>query len=274
MRFLPELLSRLDENHAEYEVLNTTHSGHAEELARQHAQAGTIVVAIGGDGTVNEVLRGVLGSPSFLGICPCGSGNDIAQSLGISRKNAIQTLLDGTPEHVSVGMVNDHPFLGVASCGLDTEVNCKANQIPRIIKGPLLYTVALLWALITFKAVKIEVSLPDSSFSEEIMLLAVGQGDRYGGGMKITPKALREDGLLDLCLVQKISKWQLLTIFPKVFSGNHIYHPKVRYYQTPELLIQGTGDVYADGDRKTQLPARYEIRSDLLSVILPSTHPN
>ncbi len=269
-KWLAKTRQYLDKNHRTYRVIESSAPGHLERLAREHASKDTLVVALGGDGTVNEVMKGVLRSPSLMGIVPCGSGNDIATTLGITTKNALSTLLKGNPKKLEVALVNEKPFLGVASCGLDTEVNRTANQLPRIIKGPLLYTLALLIALVRFKAMDITVRTPHATLKEKVMLLAVGQGTSYGGGMKITSQALRDDELLDLCMVKKISKWKLLGIFPKVFSGRHIDHPSIAYYQLPYLSIEGIGEVFADGDYKTKLPAHYCIKKDFLTLLAPA----
>jgi diacylglycerol kinase (ATP) len=271
LRHLPELEKQLQDKHLSYSVHHTTHPGHAEELARFFSNEASIIIAVGGDGTVNEVMKGVLGTPSVLGIIPCGSGNDIAGSFHISMSNALSIITEGVAQAVDVAMVNNQPFLGVASCGLDTEVNRMANRIPRFLKGPLLYTLAMVLALVKYKAIKMIIKTPHAVFEEEIMLMAIGHGDRYGGGMKITPKARRDDGLLDFCMVKKISKWELLFVFPKVFSGRHLDHPKVNYFQIPYLSVEGQGDIFADGDFKTTLPANYELHPCMLQMMLPDS---
>ncbi len=268
--WLVKTMHFLDKNQRTYRVFQSTSPGHLESLAREHAEKDTLIVALGGDGTMNEVMRGVLRSPSLMAMVPCGSGNDVATTLGITPQNALSTLLTGVPKKLEVALVNEQPFLGVASCGLDTEVNRTANRMPRLIKGPLLYTLALLITLVRFKAMDIIVHTPYATLKEKVMLLAVGQGTSYGGGMKITSQALRDDELLDLCMVKKISKWKLLTIFPKVFSGRHIDHPSIAYYQLPYINIEGVGEVFADGDYKTNLPAHYSIKKDLLTLLTPA----
>jgi YegS/Rv2252/BmrU family lipid kinase len=269
LRKLPEVLRFIEAKSWNCRVFTSGHPGHAEELTRKYAEKNLLIIAIGGDGTVNEVMRGALGSPSVMAIIPSGSGNDVASSLGITKHNALDILASGTIKKVDVAFVNNEPFLGVASCGLDTEVNRTANRIPRLIKGAFLYTLALVIAIVKYKPMEITISTPEKTYSEKIMLLAVGHGDRYGGGMKITPLAKRDDGLLDLCLVKSLSKWMLFVIFPKVFSGKHIKHPKVTYSQAESIKIQGHGEVFADGDRKTQLPAEYSLKSGLLQLLLP-----
>lgn len=267
LKKLPEVLRFLEENSWKCRVFTSTCPGHAEILALKLARENQVIIAIGGDGTVNEVMRGALGSPSMMAIIPCGSGNDIAASFGITRQNALETLVSGVSKKVDIAYVNNEPFLGVASCGLDTEVNRTANRIPRLIKGALLYTLALVIAIVKYKPMEITITTPDKSYTEKIMLLAVGHGDRYGGGMKITPLAQRSDGLLDVCLVKNINKWKLLFIFPLVFSGRHIRHPRVSYEQVASLSIEGCGEVFADGDFKSLLPAKYRLQPALLNLI-------
>lgn len=270
LKAIPNIEKQCKENNATYQIIRTEHPLHATELSSQYSGKDKIVVAVGGDGTVNEVMSGLIGSEAVLGIFPTGSGNDIGSSFQITPKNALDVIFNGIVKCFDVGKVNGKYFMGVASCGFDTEVNRTANRIPRFIKDAPLYVLSILITLISYQCQKLTIELLDQKIEKEIMLLAVGHGDRYGGGMKITPKANREDGLFDLCLVEEISKFELIRLIPKVFQGTHITHPKVSYFQVPSLSISGNGFVYADGEFKTELPAIYSIASKAINLLVPA----
>ncbi|MDD4663228.1 MAG: diacylglycerol kinase family lipid kinase [Caldisericia bacterium] len=256
-------------HHLPYETFETQYPGHAISIARDYAQTEKIVCAVGGDGTVNEVMTGLMQGSATLAMLPYGSGNDIAGSFQIQKENALDCLLYGSPTKVDIGQVNDTYFLGVASCGFDSKANEIANGIPRFIKGALLYILAFLITYIAFGNDEFTITLPDEEIKGRCLLVAVGNGDRYGGGMKVTPNASRFDHLFDLCLVGNITKWELITVFPRVFKGTHLTHPKVRSLRTSSLTIQGKSWVYADGERKTSLPATYRIIPNGMKVLLP-----
>lgn len=266
---LPMIQQFCETNHLPYQIHETRFPGHATEIAREQAQTDHIVCAVGGDGTVTEVLTGLMNGTATLAMLPYGSGNDIASSFQIDRNNALSCLLNESPVSVDVGKVNDAYFMGVASCGFDSKANEVANHIPRFIKGAFLYVLAFLITYIAFGNDEFEIDLPEKKIHDKCLLVAVGNGDRYGGGMKVTPNASRFDHLFDLCLVGNITKWELITVFPRVFKGTHLSHPKVRSIRTSSLTIHGKSWVYADGERKTSLPAEYSIIENGMKVWIP-----
>ncbi len=245
------------QNNLKYTAIYTKEPGEATILAKENAKKDMIVVVVGGDGTVNEVAAGIVGTDAYFGIIPLGSGNDIAASFGITNDNAMDVLLNGKPYTTDLATVNDKVYLGVASCGLDSEVNKTANYLSRKLRFKNAYVIALFITLLKFKPYHLKINFPDSSIEGEYMLIAVGHGNMYGGGMIIAPKAKRNDGLLDVCLVNKISKFLLIKIFPLIFTGKHIDHPKVDYFQVPYLDIEGDGLIFGDGNELTSLPTRY-----------------
>jgi len=269
LKAIPLIEGSCKENRLSFQIILTEYTKHGTEISSQFRDKDKVVVAVGGDGTVNETLSGLVGSEAVLGILPFGSGNDIGSSFHITPKNALDVILQGYSKRFDVGKVNDKFFMGVASCGFDTEVNRTANRIPRFIKDAPLYVLSILITLISYQCKKLTIEFLDQIIEKEIMLLAVGHGDRYGGGMKITPNADREDGLFDLCLVSKVSKFELIRLIPKVFKGTHITHPKVSNYKVPYLTIRGEGLVYADGEYKTELPATYSIVPKAVNLLVP-----
>jgi diacylglycerol kinase (ATP) len=273
-KYIPNIQARCLKEKVLYQIIQTTKPKEAIEISNQFRNTNSIIVAVGGDGTTNEVMSGLLGSDAILGILPYGSGNDVASSFQIYPHNALDVLFQNHFKKFDVASVNGSYFLGVASCGFDTEVNRTANRIPRFIKDAPLYVASIFITLITFRAPMLTIELPDETIQKEIMLLAVGHGDRYGGGMLITPKASREDGLFDLCIVEKVSKLELIKLIPKVFKGLHITHPAVTYLKVPFLTIKGVGFVYADGEYKAELPATYGFISNAIQLLIPEATPD
>lgn len=272
-KYISTIQDRCQKEQRKYQIIQTSKSKEATEIAQKYRTSDYLVVAVGGDGTSNEVMSGLLGSDAFFGILPFGSGNDVASSFRIFPYNALDIILHGKSQKFDVASVNGRYFLGVASCGFDTECNRTANRIPRFMKDAALYISSIFITLVTFKAPLLTIELPNETIHKEIMLLAVGHGDRYGGGMLITPKASRYDGLFDLCIVEKVSKFELIKLIPKVYKGSHITHPKVYYVKVPTLKIWGTGSVYADGEYKTELPAIYGFVPEAIQIMVPeSTH--
>jgi YegS/Rv2252/BmrU family lipid kinase len=272
-KFIPSIQARCAKEQVSCQIIQTTRPKEALNIASQFRNSDSTIVAVGGDGTTNEVMSGLIGSDVIFGILPFGSGNDIASSFRIHPHNALDILFQNNSKKFDVATVNENYFLGVASCGFDTEVNRTANRIPRVIKGSTLYVLSIFLTLIKFQAPMLTIELPDKIIQKEIMLLAVGHGDRYGGGMLITPNASREDGLFDLCLVEKVSKFELIKLIPKVFKGLHITHPKVTYLKVPMLKIIGKGTVYADGEFKTELPAMYGFAQKAIRLLVPESIP-
>jgi diacylglycerol kinase (ATP) len=273
-KYIRSIQERCQKEQRNYQIIQTSKPKEATEIALMFRDSKYLVVAVGGDGTVNEVMTGILESEAILGILPYGSGNDVASSFKIFPYNALDILMQEKSEKVDVATVNGKYFLGVASCGFDTEVNRTANRIPRFIKDATLYISSIFITLITFRAPLLTIELPTETIHKEIMLLAVGHGDRYGGGMLITPKASRNDGLFDLCIVGKVSKLELIRLIPKVYKGLHITHPKVTYLKTPTLKIDGTSSVYADGEYKTELPAIYGFIEKAIQIVIPEPTPD
>ena len=203
------------------------------------------LVVVGGDGMVSAGLRLLADEPErVLGVIPAGTGNDTARSLGIPLKDpeaAARVIAAGEVSHVDLGEATVgagtsaevvRRFSTVMACGLDSKVNDRANQM-RWPRGKRRYDLSMLLELPRFKAPRFRIRLDDRELDAECMLIAVGNGPSYGGGMRICPEARMDDGRFQLTLVNKISKPTLLTIFPKVFSGRHVEAPRRSTSTTP-----------------------------------------
>lgn len=233
------------------------------------------LVVVGGDGMVHLGVNAVAGTTTALAVVAAGTGNDNARSLGLPvldapaaaaiidaghrrRIDAVRQVLPGRP---------DHWFVGVLCGGFDAVVNERANtwSWPR---GRMRYNLAIARELPLFRPLPYQLELDGEVWTTEAMLVAVGNGPAYGGGMQITPDASYDDGLLDVLVVGPMSIARMLTVFPKVFSGKHVGHPAVTIKRARRVRLSTPGIVaYADGERFGALPLEVEVVPDALQVL-------
>ena len=244
------------------------------ESARAAAEFADVVIACGGDGTVNTVLQGVVGTSSALGVLPCGTGNDIASTLGMPKGNAelIAATLASSPivavdvARVTTADGTSRWFLGVLSSGFDSNVNERANSI-RWPRGTARYITAMLAELRTFTARPYSIIIDGDVHEGPGILVSVGNGPRYGGGMRICPSADIRDGQLDLTWLGDVSKATLLKVFPRVYAGTHVTHPRVSTLRGQQIQMAAPGQIaYADGERVGPLPISIEVHAAALKV--------
>lgn len=234
------------------------------------------VVALGGDGLVNIALQVVAGTGVPLGIVPAGTGNDIARSLGLVPGDvpaATDLVRLGHTRRLDLGRANGRWFAGVLGSGFDSMVNERANRMSWPT-GRARYNLAILAELRTFRPVPYELELDGDRWATEAMLVAVGNGPSYGGGMLVCPDARMDDGLLDVMILGPISKPEFVRVFPTVYSGRHVEHPAVSV-RTARRVTLRADDVtaYADGERVSVLPVTCESVPDALSVYVPDVEP-
>jgi diacylglycerol kinase (ATP) len=218
------------------------------------------LIAIGGDGLVNLCLQLVAEKPICLGVIPAGTGNDFARATGFNGKSVdeiFSIFSRSKPVKIDLGKAvsadESKWFVQVLSTGFDAIVNSLANKMtwPR---GKSKYTIATILILSRFKSIPYMVEIDGRIFEKNAMLLAVANGESYGGGMRICPGASNSDGIFDVLIVRPVTKIVLLTIFPKVFKGNHIPHPKIDVYKGKYIKISSPTVAYADGEFVSQLP--------------------
>ena len=274
IKHIEEYIKILD---SDYSIDFTQRPKHAIELARKAAnEKNEIVIAVGGDGTVHEVINGIYGTNSSLGIIPIGAGNDISVCLGIPQKDikkAIEIIKIGKTKKIDLGKINGEYFVGVAGTGFDTMVvdfTFKNRNLLKLL-GSLFYIYGVYNVLIKFKPIFFKLITKDNIIEKKAMTIAVGNSWMYGGGMKVVPDAKLDDGLFDVCIVEEISKLEFLKVFPRVFSGTHITHPAVKIFRTNFLRIESNRkiSVQADGEIIKSLPVNFEIIPKALNAIVP-----
>lgn len=246
----------------------------AAEIARHAARPDTCVVACGGDGTAHWALQGVMSGNSAFDILAAGTGNDIHSALHGPVTDPVDALvhriLGGNLRAIDVGVAThaaaERFYLAVCTTGFDSVVNLRANGITR---GPsqARYVAALLGELPTLSPRAWELTQAGRTWQETGVILAIANGGVYGGGMRISPHARTDDGLLDITLVGPVGRLRLVTLFPLVYSGAHVHRPEVRTWSTSDISISGDpAPVMCDGEYVGDLPVSVRVLPGALRV--------
>ncbi|WP_141204083.1 diacylglycerol kinase [Streptomyces griseorubiginosus] len=265
---------------AGYSVRTVLGENAPDALARARAAVrdGTgALIAVGGDGMANLALQAVAGTRTPFGLIAVGTGNDLARTLGLPVRDPAaaarliaEALKDSRLNDIDLGRVGDHWFGTVLASGLDSRVNDRGNRM-RWPLGRFKYDLALLAELAAFRPVPYRITLDDGEVREvEATLVAVGNGSSYGGGMRICPGADLTDGLFDVTVVGDCTRTTLLRVFPRVYRGTHVEHPKVSVVRAAKVEIAAqdvTG--YADGEPLGPLPLTARCVRAAVSVIGP-----
>lgn len=241
---LPVIRRLFASSEVESDIYVTEGPGDATNEARRAVQQGyDAVISAGGDGTANEVVNGIAGHDVTLGVIPCGSGNDLAISMEIPKSIdlACEVILRGNTQKRDLGRVIDRYFANSVGIGFDAAVAKTASQSFRSfpIRGIPLYVLALFSTLLQFKGCEAYVTIDDETVMNiHPLLIAVGIGRTYGGGIPIVPFAIPDDGLYDVCTVEAIGSLEVLSKLPKALKGKHISDPKTRLLRAKSVHIQ------------------------------------
>jgi len=259
--------------------------GHAIELARLAASDGyRYLVAVGGDGTVNEVANGILHSTNAattaLGIVSTGTGSDFIRSAGISRDyaTACSTLISPRRLSIDVGVVEYQRqgqtlrrfFVNAAGVGFDAAVVKETERLPKFFGGTIPYVAGMLRTLFSYRNKPVVVRVGDEVESYRVLNVAVANGGYMGGGMHIAPEAELGDSLLDVVIIGDMGKLELLKEFPKVYKGTHVSLPKVKMKKGTDVTIESSEPmlVYADGESLGECPASFRVVPGALSIVV------
>ncbi len=265
----------------EAEWSGTEYPGHAIELARQAGEQGfDLVIALGGDGTVHEVVNGLMQVPPekrpALGIIPLGSGNDFAHILAIPSEpgQALHSALNGARRPLDIVSVCDENgrleyFNNTIGIGFDAIVNIYTRQITRI-HGFMMYFIALIQTIFRrFNPVDLHVETDQESWDLNTLMLAFGNGPREGGGFLVTPEAKYDDGILQYVTIRKISRLLMLRLVPEVMKGTHGRFKVVKMGSCHKVSIQSQQPLYVHLDGEVYAGFGTDIRK-LAIEILPS----
>ncbi|HEU4452724.1 MAG TPA: YegS/Rv2252/BmrU family lipid kinase [Longimicrobium sp.] len=267
----------------------TFEGGDASRFAWKAAEHGAdLVVAAGGDGTINEVVNGLLewaeeheGERRLprLGIVPMGTANDLAGGLGIASGDpeaAMAIAVAGTEYEVDVARVNGRYFLNVSTGGAGAEATDEASDELKRVLGPIAYLITGVRKFVELKVSRARfTSRGETLHDGEFLIFAVGNARRTGGGNFITAEADMEDRLLDACIVESLTHLEAARIAPKLRAGTHVDNPHVTYRKVPELLVEAEHEltVNADGEPVTARRFEYSIAPHRLTLMVPHPKP-
>jgi YegS/Rv2252/BmrU family lipid kinase len=259
----------------------TNRAGDAEQLAADAGRDGfDRVVAVGGDGTVQEVVNGLVNGSqgATLGIVPVGGGNDLARSLGLPRDPAASwTYAIGAQERVidlaraRDGRGRERWFSSAGGIGYDALVATVLSHHAGWRRSRLGYLVTGVVELWRFANRDVELTIDGERQSRRILLVAISNGEYYGGGMRISPGAAVDDGLLDLCIVGDLSRFAALGQIPNLYRGTHVHHPAVEMRKARAVVVDGDRQtlVHLDGEPFGHLPLSVEVAESRLTIAAP-----
>lgn len=223
---IPEIREYCESRNLSYEIEITKHPGHATEIAKANSCAQTLrIYSVGGDGTLNEVLNGMAGSGSSLAVIPCGSGNDFIRSIvGVKiPEDIIPLTISGSEQLIDYARVNDKFFINIMSLGFDAEVVYQTGRFKNLplISGEAAYVLGILATIAVCKYEHMTLKIDNEEYSGKHLLIAVGNGQYYGGGMHALPEAVIDDGMFDICFVEPKKRFDILRLFPQYMKGLH-----------------------------------------------------
>ena len=260
--------------------------GHAIELAQAAASDGgyRYLVAVGGDGTVNEVANGILHSTAAdstaLGIVSTGTGSDFVRSVGIPRRytDACSCLTSQRRLTIDVGVVecqiggriSQRFFVNTAGVGFDAAVVEKTERVPKYFGGTIPYLAGLTRTLFGYHNKPIVARVGDEVVGGKVLNVVVANGGYFGGGMHVAPEADLGDSLLDVLVIGDMGKFELLRALPTVYKGTHVNHPKVSMKKASRVTIESPERilVYADGELLGECPASFWVVPAALSIVV------
>jgi YegS/Rv2252/BmrU family lipid kinase len=282
LRVAPVAERALRNHGIEVTRVDTRDLSHAVEAGRQAADAGEIVVGVSGDGMIGALADALRDHPTaVIGVIPAGRGNDLARVLGIPTdpERAAAVIAAGHRRALDLGLVTEESspraraFIGIASVGFDSDANRIANEAPAWL-GNLVYFYGALRALLAWKPARFELELdpPGERVTFSAYTVGAANSQAYGGGMRAAPEALLDDGLLEVIVLESVSKLTFLTrILPRVFSGEHVKQPSVHTLRAAEVRIscERPFTMYADGDPIGELPLRVRALKGAIVVLVP-----
>jgi diacylglycerol kinase (ATP) len=274
----PVLARRAAELGLKGDALLSERPGHLTELTAQAVAAGASRLAVvGGDGTVYEVANGVLGAGGAeveLAILPRGTGRDFARSLGLPARfdDAVEVALNGSVRTIDAGRATFHHgrawFANFAGAGISGAIARDANASSKALGGRASFLVSTVRVFSRWKSARVEATVEAESRRGQMFEIVAMNGPYAGGGMRIAPDAVLDDGLLDCVLFGDVTKLDFLTTFPKIYRGRHLSHPKIELLRGASVTIEADPPlpVVLDGEQPGTTPARFEIVPRALRV--------
>lgn len=269
------LMNYLREKKADFGFCMTDRAGQSTELAdRAYEEGERFIVAVGGDGTINEVASSLCKrDDAIMGICPFGTGNDFARVLSLpgDPEEAGRILLEGEPAQVDIGMAGEKPFTNVGGLGFDVDVVINTEKYKSRFHGMIPYLLGIAKSLLHLRSVPVTITADGQTIKEDVTICAIGNGSHIGGGMAALPEASAQDGLFDVCVVEKVNLPRLLTLLPRFIKGRHVGLKPVKYFRAKEVRIDCERyPMQLDGELGQYAPVTFRLIPGALRVMLPT----
>lgn len=272
---LMHIIKRIcEKENIEYMIKLTPRIGGAEDITRWGIENNyKRIIAVGGDGTVNEVVNGIADSKVVLGVVPAGSGNDFVRSISNPKKPE-QYILDtiyGKVKKIDLGMCNERYFINMASIGLDTQAAIGTQKTKKYFSGSVAYLVSALLAIFSYKGWDLNIQIDGQAFYTKTLLTAIANGKFYGGGVQPTPDAKLDDGYFDICHVEHMSKEKMFRVLPKYMKGKHRDIKEVQFVKGKEILITSDNPfpLNLDGEIFITNKAHFKLIEKGINIIAP-----
>lgn len=268
-----EIRERTDKSEIEFDIVHTTHRGHAEDIARKHSHDADVIVAVGGDGTVNEVGRGLIGGEASLGVIPCGSGNGLARELEIPLRtsSAIDVINECEKRAIDVLNVGENISLNVAGVGFDAHIShLFANRKTR---GPLQYANLIAKEFPNYESSEYMLNIDGDIFRRKAFLICFANSSQWGNNIHIAPKASIDDGLMDVCIVSEFPNMAIPSLVISLLSQSIDANKYDEMIRAREVELMNTSEIigHVDGEPILIKPhTKVWISPKALSVIAPS----
>lgn len=266
MSILPKLKEEINKHDIDAEIVFTERSGHASELSSAFCEKGfSFIIGVGGDGTINEIARPLVNNKDItIGIIPAGTGNDFNQILGFPDRfgdSDWDTFFTYNTIGMDAGNVNGLIFLNGMGLGFDAQVAAENYTGPGRVKkgGKHKYIWHIVKTLLFFREKKMTVKSEEGNYETDCFINTISIGRRFAGGFLLTPKALANDGMLDICMIKRLSLFERLAILLKVPEGKHITDKRVNYYQTPGINLEFSEPVPFHVDGELNFSAKFNV---------------
>ena len=244
-KILPNIENVCKQRNMQYEIRYITEEKDAAEIAREYENEENIIYAVGGDGTITRTLSGIVGTKNKLGILPAGSGNDTYRTI----KN-----LPKGENAIDLAKINETYFINVACTGVDAEVANNVDIIKNMkIPPSQIYNASIIYTFIKFKTKRVKINTNIKNIDEKYTILSICNGEYYGGGFNIAPKAELTDGLLDIYYAEKMPKIKMIPLILKLKNGKHEGKRRIHKFRTNHVEIEFDEEITfnVDGEKLT-----------------------
>jgi YegS/Rv2252/BmrU family lipid kinase len=278
----PKLRARAKELGLDGGELLSERPGHLTDLARDAAAEGKLIVVVGGDGTLNEVVNGIVGTGAEIAVLPNGTGQDFGRTHDIPTRfdDAVRVAIDGVPRDVDLGRASfvapdgteaTRVFANVGSAGMSGAVAARANAGSKALGGRAIFYYSLVREFVAWENTDVTVSYEGGHRRGPMHDVIVANGRWHGGGMKLAPDADPADGEFDIVLIGDVGKLDFVTTSPKLYKGGHVGHRKVEVVRSSHVTVDAVDPIplELDGEVAGSTPARFEIVPGALRLRAP-----